>query len=137
MSDMPQAAERSYEISDAWLETAGNKKDKSIFIDLNDICAGRTSQYITDNALDADDESRKARFNHTGIFVDGTVDTDGEFTVCGCLVGETDMAPKVWSLAANVVHPLRFTRIYPWYTNAKHTQARGIKIVGWGTSLTH
>ena len=140
MGEYSQPASRSYAILDDWLaKWDGDPADH--YVDVQELANGQTPQrttpqYFLDNpALNQETESRDADFQPTGIFVGNEADANSLYPVVGCLIDEKHRPPKMWYLAGNVVHPLRFARIYARY-HGMRTQARQIRFVGYGANTS-
>ena len=116
MSVLAKSASRHYSISDAWLDDKTN--DKNAYIDLKEIQDG-TSQYVTDQGLNATQEAQKACFFVNGLHVEH----DGH--VIAMMADET--AKDDWKFNGVLTYPEQVKRIY-----ARGTVARGLKCVGIG-----
>lgn len=143
MSIRAQSGERSYPLCNGYFDLY--YQDDSKYIDITEIKAG-TSEYMTE--LLAGFEARdQIEGNNHHYKLKSTVAIQAallDFTITGILVCGSEAFYKVngylldddrkwsfsrytplWSIAPNIVHPLRFKRIY-----TKWTDARNIWLVG-------
>jgi predicted aminopeptidase len=115
MSVLNKSASRHYALTDKWLDD--NSGTESKYYDILDTKEGSNAEVATADVVRA---QQKADFYATGIIVQ----TAG--FVQGFLMEETTNDVDTYYLAAGVVHPLRFRRIY-----ANGTTARGVKWIGY------